>query len=315
MSPIIHGRIYPEIKSSSLVRRELNILIDPRRVTLETKRQLLDLDVLRRYLKDLPGQPCRITFKVPIQQANEHEVAYQLIRKLSGDILAYGSILLPDVVEAFGSTGEGYPELMALTSTALAVDADILITVPPPTGIDLQKICQKLSLSVEDWVTAKRSCEVFVRGHEVPWSFSWPAWGVPWTPFYSVADRNLPLTRLHECASQAGLNRRLLEDLRSLAHSRYASLCYTRDKLLFYVQQRRAAKRQKLNRQTFGFEVGNFSESLLRAFMGGLGPDMLDCKRDFCTRLDSKGLAENRGTESSIPKSASGEGPFHRGNF
>ncbi len=258
MSPIIHGRIYPETQSSTLVRREFNILIDPRMVTLETARQLLDLDVLRHYLKDLPGQPCRITLKAPAQQANEYEVAYQLIRELSGEILPFASILLPDVVEAFGSTGERCPELMALISTALAGDADILITMPPLTGIDLQETYKKVSLSVEDWATAKRSCEVFVRGHEVPWSFDRPAWGTPWTPFYSIADPSLPLTELYECASHAGLDSHLLEDLRSLAHNRYASLCYTRDKLLFYVQQRRAAKRQKLRRQDFSVEAGYF---------------------------------------------------------
>jgi hypothetical protein len=95
MSPIIHGRIYPETKSSSLVRRELNILIDPRMVTPETERQLIDLDILRHYLRDLPGQPCRITLLAPAQQANEHEVAYQLIRqgtvKLTASALIQGT--------------------------------------------------------------------------------------------------------------------------------------------------------------------------------------------------------------------------------
>lgn len=47
-----------------------------------------------------------------------------------------------------------------------------------------------------------------------------------------------------------------IELLRSLALNRHAALSYTRDKLLFYAQQERAARRHRLSRQGFGFELG-----------------------------------------------------------
>lgn len=258
MCPIVHGRIYPEIESSSLVYRELRVLIDPRAVTPETTSHLLDLDVLRTYVQGLPGPPCRISLLVPAQRENEFIAEYELIRRLGGEVLPFASILLPEAVKALGATGERYPDLGGLASTALGGDADIVVTVPLPGDVNHEQISQKLHVSFEGWAMAKKSCEVFVRGHEVPWSFRCPAWGYPWTPFYSVAEPDLQLQELHYRAAGAGLNPETLEDLRSLAYNRHANLCYARDKLLFYVQQRRTAKRKKLTRQNFHFEAGHY---------------------------------------------------------
>lgn len=270
MPPFIHGRIYPEATSSTLVRRELRILVDPRAITRETVRQLLDIDVLRHYLRDLPGQPCQITLLAPAQRAKEHEAEYEIIRQLGGEVLSVASILLPEVVEAFGNVGERCPEAMALVSTALAGDANIVVTLLLPEGVNLKEVYKRLYVSVEDWSAAKKSCEIFVRGHEVPWSFHDPAWGNTWTTFYSMAEPSVQLIELYERARRSGLDSDTLEDIRSLAYNRRNSLCYTRDKLLFYVQQRRAAKRHKLLRQDFSFEVGYFLNHYYVLFWAGL---------------------------------------------
>jgi hypothetical protein len=65
-----------------------------------------------------------------------------------------------------------------------------------------------------------------------------------------------------------------VELLRSLAFNRHAALAYTRDRLLFYVLQRRAVVRNKLERQDFAFELGyslNFYYLLLWSGLEGPG--------------------------------------------
>jgi hypothetical protein len=73
-----------------------------------------------------------------------------------------------------------------------------------------------------------------------------------------MAEPNLKLLRLYESAGKARLDPETTELLRSLCFNRHSGLSYTRDKLLFHVQQRRSAKRHKLERQDFAFEAGYF---------------------------------------------------------
>src|SRR5438128_10609032 len=61
MPPIVHGRIYPETEGVTLGSRELRVLIDPRAISPETADHLREIDVLRYYLRDIPGQPCTIS--------------------------------------------------------------------------------------------------------------------------------------------------------------------------------------------------------------------------------------------------------------
>jgi len=46
MSPIVHGRMYPETESSELMGYTLRVLIDPRTVYTH-RRVMLDIDTLR----------------------------------------------------------------------------------------------------------------------------------------------------------------------------------------------------------------------------------------------------------------------------
>ena len=73
---------------------------------------------------------------------------------------------------------------------------------------------------------------------------------------------------------QQGQERRFdadtVETARSLAYNRPVALCYTRDKLLFYKQQRRAATRRSLTQQTFWFEAGYFSNHYYLLMWGGV---------------------------------------------
>ncbi len=260
MSPIIHGRIYPEAESSALLRHELRVLIDPCLIASVANEHLMDLDVLRHYLRSLPGQPCQITL---ISTA-------EAIRTYGGEFIYLASDVLPEVTVAFGESGKRYPEIMVLASTAFKNDADIIVMERLPEEVNFQEICRKLFISFEDWATAKRSCEIFVRGHEVPWSFRFRMWGCPWTAFYFMAEPSSQLIELYNSAAKTPMDSDIVELIRSLAFNRYPSLCYTRDKLLFYVQQRRAANRHKLRQQDFTFEAGYFLNHYYLLLWAGL---------------------------------------------
>jgi len=254
MSPRVHGRIFPETESSALLRRELRILVDLRTIGRETVAHLVELDVLRHYLQDLRPEPCRVTLLAPAANP-ELRAQYEVFTRLGGETLSYGSVVLPEVSNALGGVPDDF---VALMSTAVAADADLVVTEAVPSGVDSQEVRGKLHVAFVDWPTVKRECEIFVRGHEVPWSFACPSWYCPWTPFYSIAEPDTTLIRLWERAGAAGMPPDTLELMRSLALNRHAALSYTRDKLLFYVQQERAAKRHKLHLQDFAFEIGYF---------------------------------------------------------
>ena len=256
MSPIISGLIYPEAELSHLLYRELRVLLDPRAVCSDTVNHLIDLDVLKQYLQSLPGQPCQIHLASPPKKSVELDTEYEIVQRHGGEILSVEATTLSQVAEVFKKYPKEHPEIVALASIASVWDADIIITTQFPQELDFQDLSKKLFMSFEDWMTAKKSCEVFVRGHDVPWSFHYPVWGIPWTPFYPAAEPSAELMELYRSARETGIDAETMELMRSLAFNRHSSLCYTRDKLLFYVQQKRAAKRHRLRLQDFAFETG-----------------------------------------------------------
>jgi hypothetical protein len=252
MAPILHGRVLPETESSGLVRRELRILIDPHVITGADVPRLIDLGILREYLRTLSGPPCVVTLLTPASGDPELALAHEILGRHGAEPLPFGSILVPEATAALGELGARYPEFLTLVSTAFASDADLVVTSSP--GVDVAfdaDFTRRFSIVFGDLDVALRDSEVFVRGHEVPWSFRMAAWNIPWTPFYVMAEPAKALVDLHRKAQEAGLESSAIELLRSLALNRHSALCYTRDKLLFYVAQRRTAKRHKLDKQDF----------------------------------------------------------------
>ncbi len=65
MSPIVHGKMYPELENWGLLQYGLRILLDPRNVQ-GRERALLDIDTLRYYLRDIKS-PCSIALLLPAQ--------------------------------------------------------------------------------------------------------------------------------------------------------------------------------------------------------------------------------------------------------
>jgi len=175
---------------------------------------------------------------------------------------------VPNVVEAFGKQADAFPKEVALLSTAAASDIDMVVT--DASLPDKDNLVRKVGIYIDNWEGAKKQSAVFSRGHEVPWSFSVPMWGCPWTPFYAMAEPFTILIQLRELSAKVGLDARAQELLRSLALNRHSNLCYTRDRLLYYVQQQRASARANFEKQDFGFELGYYLNHYYLLFWAGL---------------------------------------------
>jgi hypothetical protein len=256
MAPFIHGRIIPEIESSALLRRSYRVLIDPRAVTEEAVRFLSEIATLRRYLDDIPGRPCDLVLYAPSEKGTELQSEYRLLREMGVNVLGVSSRPTLKVDEIVGSHAD--TDFAAIISAAVTSDADVVLACNLPEGIDTEQVGRRMRVTFGDWGRVKRECEVFVRGHDVPWAFRHPLWWSPWTPFYTMSEPPSTLLDLYQATVQVGVDADTTELIRSLSLNRHSSLCYTRDKLLFYGQQRRAARRNNLERQDFAFEAGYF---------------------------------------------------------
>src|SRR5207247_2315145 len=71
-------------------------------------------------------------------------------------------------------------------------------------------------------------------------------------------------------AVRKGISPDVQERIRSLGLNRWGAIAYARDKLLFYMIQRRRAKRHKLERQEFTFELTYHLTVYFLLFWGAL---------------------------------------------
>lgn len=255
MPPVVHGKTYPEIQSVSLLRHEHRLLFDHSSEQDRVKNVALQIDTLRSYLREIPGRDCQIKF-IFVQPVQDNEVT-RFLRVLGGEEVSESTEVKPEVEEAIP---DGTADLKIMASTALAEDADCIVTDDKSKLAFADDLRAKVSVTVEDLDSILGSCEVFTRGHEIPWSFKRPIWGCPFGEFYAMTEPNMPLTNLYDAflkkANEKKLNPEITEYARSIALPRMTNLCYARDKLLFYDQQRRSTKRAELQRQSFWFEAG-----------------------------------------------------------
>ncbi len=178
-------------------------------------------------------------------------------------------------VEVSNATSEtskiiGEKELANAAQTALACDADALVV----TDLELLPYVEELDglgLFLTDTSFLKCYCEVFVRGHDVPWAFASKAWGLTWNGFYQMTEQRtlrVAMDFLYE-AQKKKVNAEAQETGRSLVHNRLPNICFTRDRLLFYEIQKMAAQRAKWQRQEFAFEIGYYLNFYYPLIYGG----------------------------------------------
>jgi hypothetical protein len=115
MSPIVHGRIYPETESSRLQNYTLRVLLDPRMIR-DHERAILEINTLQVYLRDI-ASPCRVVLMLPAQLAGQFDAEYRFMGEIGVEVLPTARIVTPEATAAFPE-GPAPAEAVALGSTA-----------------------------------------------------------------------------------------------------------------------------------------------------------------------------------------------------
>lgn len=235
--PMIRGRFIPQIESTGRPKKCMDILLWGTDWTQQDQRDFDNFEVLRDYLRSIRPSYCGIRVYVPAAHANTIELLTAMgINFLPIEI----SDATPDILKKMSDK-----ELGAATQTALACDADVLVT-NNPDWLPYIEDFMELGLFIADSGFLLNCCEIFVRGHEVPWAFVQPVVDITWNGFYHFAEQHT-LSRglgfLH-AAQKKNVAAEGQEAGRSLTHNRLPNICFTRDRLLFYEMQKRVAKRK-----------------------------------------------------------------------
>jgi hypothetical protein len=265
MTPQVRGRILGEIESTGRAKRSFDVLLWLPRLDRKHLEALIDVGILQDYLNSLVPYVCGINLRLPrafnsaADVLTKHEIPFSCT-----------DLVKPEeaVANAFGSQAPS--GLVAAVATALQYDTDIIVT-GETDWFPYWRELQKLNVLATDSGTLKRQCEVFVRGHDVPWSFDYMVWCQPWTTFYTITEQrsfHVGLSFLEYCYRK-NLNVDVQETGRMLVYNRLPNLCFTRDRLLFLEQQQSVAKRAKWKHQTFAFEVGYFLNFYYLLIFGG----------------------------------------------
>lgn len=290
MAPFVHGGIYPEREGATLASRELRVLIDHRSVTNETAGLLREIDVLRHYLRDVPGQPCIVSLLAQRRPNDDSDLVAQVFQLFNVQLVPAEDVSSASVTTTLGLAPDEHAALAGVAAAAVVADADVLVTLDPAAPERADAFKTKLHVAAEDWSQVKTTCEIFARGHEVPWAFDQPVWGFEWGAFYTLTE---PKQDLHDFHHRVVASRRFsdatCEYVRSSFLNRHEMLCYTRDKLLFFALQRRAAVRHKV-RNAFIFDVAYFLNHYYLLLWGGLDQLALALNGLFDLGLNDKSV-------------------------
>jgi hypothetical protein len=260
--PNVRGHFIPEIENTGRAKQRLDVLLWGNGWSAQDWAALDEIEILRDYLSSIQPPSCGIRLFVP---AN-HDETSKTLRTLNASFVLVKTLnATPDTLKSIEDE-----ELAGAVQTALAYDADVLV-VSRLDWLPFIESLGDLGLFLSDLGFLKHYCEVFVRGHDVPWAFTHRIWNQPWNGFYQMAEHatfGTGLNFLRE-AYEKKVNAEAQEAGRSLIYNRLANICFTRDRLLFYDMQTMAAERAKWRRQRFLFEVGYYLNFYYPLIFGG----------------------------------------------
>jgi hypothetical protein len=265
MSPLIRGRIIPETESAGPAKRTLDVLLWVGELTYDNLNTLDRIEILREYLLDINPPHCSVQFHVP-----DSLVGTTVALKLHGIKFSETAVLnegTPNVNTVIANLPQ---DLQPVAITALGCDADIVL-INEFSWFPYVQEFDDLGILLTSAEILEMQCEIFVRGHDIPWAFGYIAWGLPWTPFYQMGESRLFAVgiRFLDKAHKAMLDQKTQDDARMLIYNRLANLCFTRDRLLFIEIQQAAAKRAKWTRQQFTFEAAYYLNFYYLLIFGG----------------------------------------------
>lgn len=130
---------------------------------------------------------------------------------------------------------------------------------------------KKASFEVKNIKDAMEFIEIFLKGNDYPWSFAHKVYNHPWTTFYLTSDETgKEGYKKYEEATKVNVDKDSLNILRYLLLNRLGNLLFTRDRLLFYVQEKRRAKIRGWKRQDYNFELSYYLGYYYLLISGGL---------------------------------------------
>ena len=260
--PLVRGEFLPAVESAGKLKKCLDILLWGNNWTRQNLIDLHQIEILRDYLRSIRPSFCGIRLYVPATHIETAET-------LKGLNINFVSIdaenEYPEKIKGIDDRG-----LTNAAGTALRCDADALIVTNPdwlPFATELDDV----GLFLTDTSFMKHYCEIFVRGHDVPWAFAPNIWGLTWTGFYQMTEQRtlgVGMDFLYR-AQKTNADAEAQETGRSLIHNRLPNICFTRDRLLFYEIQKMAAVRAKWQRQEYAFEVGYYLNFYYPLIFGG----------------------------------------------
>jgi hypothetical protein len=251
--PFVRGRIIPEAESAGRAKSQLDVLFWLKNADHpDTLKTFDELEHLRIYLDSFQPSIASIRFLVPL---DDQKINAVMKANIIGHYFTPKSNQFDRIPKRIR---EGLSEdLAVLASTALGSDADCIVTDVAewlPYVEEFEEIGIYLTTP---GLLLLRYCELFVRGHNLPWAFGHKVWFEPWTAFYQLSEpttfrQGMELLNL-AAAKKAPSDARDVG--RSLVFNRLGDICFTRDRLLFHEMQQAVSKRARWKRQRFATEI------------------------------------------------------------
>jgi hypothetical protein len=181
--PFIRGRVIPETESTGRIKRTLDVLLWLTAPENRNTTALFDeLEQLRVYLNHFQPPICSIRLLVP---ASDHKTGAVMIGLEIGVTPVKRSEDLTRIPKSLREQQD--KDLQAMAATALASDADCIVTDVGewfPWAEEFEKL--GVLLTSADFLL--RYAEIFVRGHDLPWAFAYKVWLEPWMAFCQMAE-------------------------------------------------------------------------------------------------------------------------------
>jgi hypothetical protein len=253
MSPIVRGRAIAQIEDSGRTKKSFDILLWTEELSYKGFRILDEIQQLREYLGTIHPQTVSINIWLPEAFTNVHNLLNTYAIATTPISTAIPS---QSIKQIFGQ--QTLPAgMLDAVATALSCDADMVVT-ENAEWYPFYEEFEKLNVLLGSPDVILRQSEIFVCGHDIPWSFNDPMFDAPWGPFYFFAEHRTmsPGQRFLDVCHKKGVDKDTQEVGRSLVYNRIPNMLFTRDRLLFYSMQQAAARRANWKRQKFQFEVG-----------------------------------------------------------
>jgi len=245
--PLIYGKYYTERKDSGLQSQSFRIYIEVREYDEKLIDCITEILRLKTYLKEV-NPALKITI---------------ICQKIFDELVANSDDLIIDPRDFRPDSNK---------KTIVDNNSVDLVIAASSSTIDYFNKFNNLNCVVKNVEEALGEIEIFVRGHEIPWSFtSENIWYRPWTTFYNMGDEfGKKSYELYSEKLLKIISKESAEILRSLLMNRIAMICYSRDKLFFFLQQKRYAKRQGWKNQDYSFETSFYLSHFYTMLYAGL---------------------------------------------